>query len=535
MRGVVRRLVIPATALLLLSCSTGPSGPSVRNGGTLYVALDANPASLIPLLANDIVSRRAYTPLYPLLYTANTDLSIGPDLAAALPAVSDGGKTWKVTLRSDAKWSDGMPVSADDVVFTVSSERDPALRVHAASPWSGVQKVEKVDKSTVKFTLAAPDATFLAGSLVTPIVPQHAFADQKPAQIAAHPDAKPAITGGPYLFNHRDDNAIFLDANPQYFLGRPHMDHVVETIVKEPGKVLDQLESGKLSWVPVLDAVSAAAGASSPGVTVDAYPSLALDAMVFNVRGGHVFADSLLRQALASSIGHDDLVTQATSEAQGYPVWGDVNPGSWAYTQSAATHYSLDVNHAKDLLGRAGWQAQGTGTSWTKGGQPLAADVIYPKSDATLSAAVTLITTQAKSSGIELRPRELDDAAFSSALTHGSFDAAMVSLPTGLDPDDGAFLATGGPENYGGYSNPALDALIAGERNAVPAGNQTVQQVRKPIFQHIEQTVSSELPLLFLWVPRAFTGFNATVNGVAGAGAQLDADRADTFYRDWFL
>ena len=529
----VRGFAVPAAAALLaLSCSSGPSGPSVRNGGTLHVALDAEPASLDPLLANDTVSRRAYAPLFPLLYAANTDLSIGPDLAAALPSVGDGGKTLTVSLRSDAKWSDGMPITADDVVFTVDSERDPALRAHAPSAWAGLQKVEKVDKSTVKFTLAADDATFLASSLVTPIVPQHAYGKQTPAQIAAAA-AAPSVTGGPFLLNHRDPGSIFLDANPGYFLGRPHMDHVVETVTKDPAKVLDQLESGTLSWVPVLDPASAAAGASSPGVTVAAYPALALDGVMFNVRAGHMFADQLVRQALAYSTAHDSLVAQATSAAQGYAVWGDVNPGSWAFTPSAATRYALDAGHARDLLGRAGWMQQG-GVA-TKGGQALAADIIFPSSDASRSTAASLIATQAKASGFNLTPHGMDDGSFSSALTSGHFEAAVVALPTGVDPDDSAFLATGAPENYGGYSNAALDALIAGERGAVPNGNQSQQQVREPIFDHIEQMVSSDLPLYFLWVPRQFTGFSATVNGVAGTGAQLDADRADTFYRDWFL
>src|SRR5438445_1554288 len=214
-------LLLLVVALLAASCTSSPSGPTVRQGGTLYVALDAEPQSLDPLIANDATSRRAYTPLFPLLYAANTDLSVGPDLAASLPAVSDGGKTLTVTLRSGAKWSDGMPITANDVVFTANIERDPALRTHASFNWGPLQKVEKVDASTVRFKLSVADAAFIADSLVTPIVPQHAFANLSPSQIeGATFNAGPTVTGGPFTFDHRDKGHLFLNVNTGYFLGR---------------------------------------------------------------------------------------------------------------------------------------------------------------------------------------------------------------------------------------------------------------------------------------------------------------------------
>lgn len=527
-------LVLALGGLLAASCSAAPGGPSVRQGGTLYVALEAEPQSLNPLMANDATSRRAYTPLFPLLFAANTDLSVGPDLAAALPAVSDGGRTLTVTLRSNAKWSDGMPITADDVVFTVNIERDPSLRTHASFNWAPLAKVEKVDSATVKFRLSAPNAAFIANSLVTPIVPQHAFANLSSAQIeGAAFNANPTVTGGPFTFDHRDKGQLYLNVNTGYFLGRPHIDHIVEVVNTDPTKVLDQLENGKLSWVPVLAADAAGAAASTPGVTVAAYPATALDAAMFNVRPGHVFADAPVRQALASSLAHDALVSQATPSAQGYPVWGDINPNSWAFNQSAQSQYTLDANHARDLLLRDGWHVVGGVAS--RGAQTLSADLIFPSSDATRATAASVMATQSAAAGFRLTARPMDDAAFNHALTSGAFDAALVSVPAALDPDASPLVGTGGAENYGGYSNPSLDSLIGAELAAVPSAAQTLQQARKPIFNHIEQTLSTDLPLYFLWVPRQFTGFNATVNGVAGAGAQLDFDRADSFYRDWFL
>ena len=80
-----------------------------------------------------------------------------------------------------------------------------------------------------------------------------------------------------------------------------------------------------------------------------------------------------------------------------------------------------------------------------------------------------------------------------------------------------------------------LDTLIDEDMQAVPTQSLTLQQVRKPILDHIEKIVTADLPLYFLWAPRVYNGFSATLGGVAAVGAELDADRANDFYVDWFL
>jgi len=521
---------------LVAACSGAPATTTPRQGGTLYVALDSDPVALNPLVANDPNSQRAYTPLFPLLYSANSDLSVGPDLAAGLPVTSASGTVLTVPLRANAKWSDGTPITADDVVFTVATEMDPSLPSHAAFDWSRLKSVAKAGALSVTFTLKAPDDAFLANALVTPIVPQHAFAHVPAAQIAQAPfSAAPTITGGPYTFDHRTPGkAIFLNANPNYFLGAPHADHVVETVVSDAGHAVDQLENGTLSWAPLLPPSAAASAASAPGLTVSAYPSTALVAMVFNLRPGHVFADQAVRQALAFSIAHDALVGEATASAQGYPVWGDINPNSWAFDQGAAVKYAPDSGRSRQLLSRDGWSVSGGGTA-SRDGQPLTAQLIYASGDATRSAAAAQIAQQAHVNGFALTVKGLDDTAFAGALRGGAFDAALVLFPAGLDPDSSALFATGGPENYGAYSDPMLDSLLGAEKGVGAASGQNLEQLRKPTFSRIEQILSTDLPCYFLWVPRAFTGFSATVGGVAGAGPQLDLDRADSFYRDWYL
>src|SRR5258708_15528820 len=203
-------------ALLLLGgCDLPGVSPGPQNGGTLNVAIGSDPSRLNRFLAADPSALRASAPLFPLLYQANPDMSISPDLASAMPILSADKKAWTVKLRRDAKWSDGQPITADDVLTTVAIERNPALVTDVVFDWAGLDKVEKVDTYTVKFDLGAPYAPFLANSLTTFIVPAHIYGAIGVAKMAADPiSQQPLVTGGPFMFHKATKGQGGLVTNP---------------------------------------------------------------------------------------------------------------------------------------------------------------------------------------------------------------------------------------------------------------------------------------------------------------------------------
>src|SRR6202171_3386715 len=122
------------TAILLASCDL--PAPTPKDGGTLPVAIAADPTTLNRFLAADPASLRASAPLFPNLYQADPDLAITPDLAESMPSLSADRKSWTVKLRRNATWSDGKPITADDVVATVAIERNPGLVTEVAFDWT---------------------------------------------------------------------------------------------------------------------------------------------------------------------------------------------------------------------------------------------------------------------------------------------------------------------------------------------------------------------------------------------------------------
>ena len=168
-------------------------------------------------------------------------------------------------------------------------------------------------------------------------------------------------------------------------------------------------------------------------------------------------------------------------------------------------------------------------------GQPLTASLIFPSSDATRTTAARLIAEQAAGAGFDLKTAGVSDADFAGALHSGAFDVALISVAAGPDPDRSSLLHTKGSANAGGYSNPDLDTLLESELSAVPSKSASLADVRKPIFGNIEKLVTTDLPIYVLWAPRRYAGFSLTLGGVTAVGAQLDADRDNSFYVSWFV
>src|SRR5438874_11619570 len=177
-----------AIAILVAACGTSsPSTSEAKNGGTLIWALDADAQSLNPFVAGDVPSVRAYGFLFPNLYQADKNLNIQPDLADGMPSISSDKKVWTVKLRKEAKWSDGSPITADDVVMTVNMQKNPALDTDAAFDWGELDKVEKVDANTVKFTLKDIFAPFQANNLLTFVAPASVYGKIDPAKQRTDP------------------------------------------------------------------------------------------------------------------------------------------------------------------------------------------------------------------------------------------------------------------------------------------------------------------------------------------------------------
>jgi peptide/nickel transport system substrate-binding protein len=547
-------MMLPRLGVLLV-CLVVPAACEVpgqtlpRNGGTLNVAIGADPVTLNRFLAADAASLRASAPLFPNLYQANSDLSVAPDLAESMPALSADRKQWTVKLRRNARWSDGRAILADDVIATVAIQRNPGLVTDVVFDWTMLDQVAKVDDHTVRFTLTEPFAPFLANSLTTFVVPAHIYRALDVARMAADPvSQQPLVSGGPFRLEKRSKDEIDLTANLDYYAGRPHLDRMVFKIIPDPGTAASAVANGDLNWEPDLGAAALLKLPETSGATVRKYPDLSFYDVRFNDRPDRLFGDVRVRQAFAHAIDKQAVVKKVTN-GTGVPLWGDVAPQSWAYHPGAAAKYKVDLGAARQLMQQAGWQVGADGFA-TKAGKRFSTP-FYVRSDAPARVlAAGLISAQARSIGMELVPTPLtyynpaDKTSFFDPLKKGEFDIALTGFASSLDPDQFRVFHSSQlrPEhnpagfNWTGYSNPVLDRLIEQERRTVLPTDAQTRAARGRIFAQIEKLLSDEVVTYFMWADDNGQAFSPNVGGIGGQSLlHVDHGRNVQALAGWYL
>jgi peptide/nickel transport system substrate-binding protein len=524
---------------MLSACASyAPPAVTDRAGGVLTMAIDAYPTSLNPLVAGDVSSVRAYTPLFPHLYGLDRSMRLEPDLALDAPETVDGGRTWVVHLRPGASWSDGSPLDARDVVYTVNTQRSPSLDTHSTFDWKGLLDVTADSPTDVRFHLALPDASFPGNHLALAIVPRHVLAGTAPERMSGNVfGSRPGVSGGP--FKLRDALApteLDYEVNPHYYGRRPNLAQVRIVVRRDASLVVAQLSSGSLLWVPGMTSSAAEAARDVTSVRVGAYQDMGFYALAFNQRPGRLFAPIEMRTALAAAL---DRPAIAALGGHSVPVYGDIPADSWAYDASAVPPGQRDPARVAALLAGAGW-SRPAGNVAVRAGLPLAARLLYPEGDAHRASAAALIRRQAAAVGFDLVPEVVAPATLAARLQAGTFDLALIAQGLAPDPDNWRLLHTssmtvGEGLNYGGYSDPIMDRLLEQDLASASSSPDASRATRRSILRQVEQRLAEQVPFLPLWADLRYQGFNETVQGAGSVGNHMDQGRNSAFLASLFL
>jgi peptide/nickel transport system substrate-binding protein len=557
----VRALALACVGLFVIAACGGGGGNSstIKEGGTLVYALDSDPVTFNPFEASTVPDVRAFQFLFPNLYQADKNLAIVPDLAAGQPTVSADLKTWTVKLRTDAKWSDGTPITSADVVATTQMEANPKLDTDSSFDWSPltdpVTGVTAPDASTVVYTLKTPFAPFLAINLTGFIAPASVYAKADPTKMRTIDQDHPSVTGGPFLFDKRvAGSEIDYKANPNYYLGKPHFANVVLKIITNSTAAAQAVINGDVNWDPeitgaAIDTVKAAAGANLQAYE---YPDLAYYDVRFNDRAMWVnkskatlFGDVNVRRAFAYALDKNSIVKAAT-DGHGTPLWGDIVPASAYYDDSAVVKYAQDIAKAKGLMDAAGWTLGSDGIR-VKNGVKFSGKFFVRADKPQRIKAVQIMSEQLRTNlGMDLKPTPTDFKVFYAPIQAGNFDLAFAGFGLSLDPDDYVIFHSSQirPENsssgsnWTGFVNADLDAAIVAERTDLKANAADTFTARKADFAKIEHILGDNVVSYMMWadnVGMAFNGVNGVVTGSGGSLNYADQDRNVQIFAQWSL
>lgn len=485
---------------VMVTTETAPTDNVV----TYREALVGDVRRLNPLLASLNPPERDITSLiFEGLIRTNQYGEPEADLADSW-VISSDGLEYTILLRDDVLWQDGIPFTADDVVYTMSIVRSPDFPGPAALSafWRTVE-TEKLDDHLVRFRLTQPLGSFL-DMLRIGILPDHALRGTTAAQLATHPFNLTPIGTGPYQLEalRVDENqrirTIDLRVAPVY-RQRPEgqtgyaLDRVSFRLYDDFDSAVQGLAAGDVDALASRSRTERGALLSVPNVVPATQIEAVMGTILFNWQGeeSDFFQEQRVRVALEVGLDRSSLV-ERTLMNQAVRADSPILPGSWAYLadldwpqqspdtarQMLATAYERVQEDLADDEGEAEGDTAETGE---EGGEEtdteatmeaasestflFAFDILSPD-DPDLIDMLEEVATQWSQYGVQVTVVPADDDTFRSRLESGDFDAALVELSLGdsADPDVYQFWHQGqlppDGKNYGAASDRRISELL---------------------------------------------------------------------------
>lgn len=506
-----------------------PVAPAV--GGTYVEGAIGAPSVLNPLLARTQAEQDLARLLFRGLTRVDGSGTPQPDLAASW-TVADDGRAYTFTLRDDARWHDGQPVTAQDVLFTVGLVQDPDFPGDEALArfWRAVV-VSVPAPDTVVFNLLEPFAAFPTYATL-PIVPKHLLGGVLSRDLAHDPFSAEPVGTGPFRFAQReqdgDAEAITLLAVDDHADGRPYLDRVVFRYYEDVPTLLDAMQRGVVQGTGAVPAEHLLRpGALPKGAVVYASPMAGYTALFFNVRDP-LFASGDVRRAIDLALDRERIV-DGPLDGRAEVAFGPVPMTSWAFGPPGLTH---DPKAAAEMLEAAGWtDADGDGVR-ERGATRLSFSLLVNDDDPERVAVAQEIVGQLGRIGIQAVVQAMPAAEVSAALAGQQFAAAIFGWHsvTG-DPDSfhlwhSSFADEG--LNFTGWRNQDVDSLLTEARRTAD------QDTRRELYERFQVIFAEQVPAVPLYYPRYYFAVQAGVHGVEPAPVIRPSDRLDGLAR-WFV
>jgi peptide/nickel transport system substrate-binding protein len=299
-----------------------------------------------------------------------------PELATEVPTQANGGisadgRTITYHLRKDAKWSDGVPFSADDVVFSTKVVLNPANNEVTREGWDLIDKIDEPDKYTVRYHLKKPYASYVvtyfsSGGANPSVLPVHLLG--KLPNINNAPYNALPVGIGPFKYaSWKRSDSVTMVPNPLYFRGRPKLQKIVFKIVPDRNTVMTQLQTHEIDlWTPVAAAFYDRLK-TIPGIAITRQPGYGFNHL--DIQTQHPgLDDPRVRRALRMGIDREEL-KQKISHGIGIIQDDPVSPANPAFDKAVPTD-RFDLDAAGKLLDEAGW-TMGPGGIRAKGGHAM--------------------------------------------------------------------------------------------------------------------------------------------------------------------
>ena len=517
-----------------------------KYGGRIVLALRTEPKTLNPLTALDQPSRDVLGRMMADLIHINAiSQQTQPALAESWKASKDG-LHYTLKLRRGLRFSDGHPMSADDVLFTFqalldekvnSSQRD--LLIIGGKPIA----VRKIDDFTVAFDLPRPYAAAERLFDGMQILPRHLLENSYrqgtlPQTWTLTTPASQIAGMGPFrLKEYVPGQKLVLERNPYYWKTDrrhqrlPYLDELVFIFVPSEDAQVLRFAGGETDMITRLSADNYNAlqkDAASRGFQLfDLGPGLDYNFLFFNLnstvpkdaadvaRHQEWFRNPLFRQAVSAAIDRAAIV-RLVFHGRGTPLWSSTTPANKLWLDSALPQPPRSVEHAKQLLHDTGFSWNAEGALLDRSGAAVEFSILTSASNAQRSQMATLIQDDLKQLGMKVQavPMEFKSVLDRVFHTH-NYDAAILALGGGdVDPNSqiNVWMSNGSSHVWElGESKPAT----AWEEQIDSLMNQQLTTLdfkrRKQLYDRVQEIAAQQLPIVCLASPNVLVGARQSI------------------------
>ncbi|MEV1332106.1 ABC transporter substrate-binding protein [Micromonospora costi] len=483
-----------------------PADPAaVKDGGTLVIALSAEPDALDPTLSRSLYSRYVFQAMCQKLYDVDEKAQVVPQLATALPTTSGDGKTVTIPLRQDAKFADGTQFDAAAVKATLERHltNDRSARKSELGP---IDAVDTPDAHTVVIRLKQPFAPLVgaladrAGMIMSP----------KALQSLGDDFASAPVCVGPFKFAKRvPQNSIDVVKDPNYYdASKVHLDGISWRILTDASIRAANLRSGDAQVADSVSTQDVAALQQDSSLTVLQSQSLGYQGLTFNIGNVDgvgstpkpinrpIAQNAKVRQAFEHAIDRQALV-QAVFNGIPATACSPISPASPFSSTEAQACPAHDPAKAKQLLSEAGVQT------------PYPVTMLVSNTPDTLRLAQAL-QAMVKDGGFDLKINPVEYSSLLDEQDRGNFELLQLGWSGRIDPDANItnFVGTGGSQNVAGYSNPELDNVLTQARQSNDV------EERKKLYGQAVTILQQDDALIYLYRQRNLTAFSNKIQGL---------------------
>lgn len=468
-------------------------------------------------------------------------------LCTELPTLENGGAKLEMTpdgkegiavtytLKKDAKWGDGTPITSDDIIFTWEVGKHPKSGVSAAEGYRRILKIDRVDDKT--FTFHIDRRTFDYNNISTlGILPAHLdranFTDPESYKIKTAFDTDPLNAGlfmGPYrMTDAKPGSHLIFERNENWWGKKPVFDKITVRVIENTATLEANILSGGIDMISGelgLNVDQAVAFEKRHG---DKFQILFKPGLIYEhidlMLDNPILQDVRIRQALLYSIDRNAISERLFGGKQPVAHSG-VNPLDWIYAEDIPK-YPFDVKKADSLLNAAGWSKKVKGIRVNDKGDPLRLEIMTTAGNRTRELVQQVLQSQWKAAGIDVRIKnEPARVFFGETVTKRKFDSlamfAWISSPesvprTTLHSDSIPSEENNwGGQNYTGYSNPEMDVLL--EQIELELD----REKRKALWHRLQTIYATDLPVLPLYFRARSFILPKWLSGVQPTGHQF--------------